>query len=284
MGAAGRPRTRRTGGDYMIRRGKRDILGVMVDAVDYESAVDQILHAARDGRGFAATALAVHGVMTGALDPEHRFRLNRFDLVVPDGQPVRWALNLLHSTRLTDRVYGPALMLALCERCASDGIPIYLYGSNESVLARLRERLEDRFPTLRIAGAQPSRFRRITPDEKASIVSDIRGSGARLVFAGLGCPRQEVWAYEFRDALAMPIVAVGAAFDFHAGTIRQAPPRLQRAGLEWAYRLSREPRRLWRRYALLNPLYVAMVTAQATGLRRFGQSEGTRPNHELNYG
>lgn len=268
----------------MIRRGKRDILGVMVDVVDYESAVDQILHAAKEGRGFAATALAVHGVMTGALDPEHRFRLNQFDLVVPDGQPVRWALNLLHSTRLKDRVYGPALMLALCDRCASEGFPIYLYGSNESVLARLRKRLEELFPTLRIAGAQPSRFRRITPDEKREIVKEIRGSGARLVFAGLGCPRQEVWAYEFRDALSMPVVAVGAAFDFHAGTVPQAPRRLQNAGLEWLYRLVHEPKRLWRRYALLNPLYIAMVAAQGTRLVRFGDRAASPPDHELNYG
>ena len=268
----------------MIRRGKRDILGVMVDVVDYESAVDQIVHAAKAGRGFAVTALAVHGVMTGALDPEHRFRLNDFDLVVPDGQPVRWALNLLHSTRLKERVYGPALMLALCERCASDGIPIYLYGSNESALGKLRDRLEELFPMLTIAGAQPSRFRRITPDEKAEIVSDIRHSGARVVFAGLGCPRQEVWAYEFRDALSMPVVAVGAAFDFHAGTVPQAPRRMQNVGLEWLYRLVHEPRRLWRRYALLNPLYVAMVAAQGTRLVRFSDRAAARPDHELNYG
>ncbi len=268
----------------MIRRGKRDILGVMVDVVDYESAVDQIIHAARDGRSFAATALAVHGIMTGALDQEHRFRLNQFDLVVPDGQPVRWALNLLHSTHLRDRVYGPTLMLAVCERSAANGIPIYLYGSNESVLTNLQSRLKERFPTLKIAGAQPSRFRRITADEKKEIVSDIRDSGARIVFAGLGCPRQEVWAYEFRDALSMPVVAVGAAFDFHAGTLPQAPQSLQNAGLEWAYRLVHEPRRLWRRYALLNPLYVAMVTAQGIGLKRFDGNRGTRPTHELNYG
>ena len=268
----------------MISRGKRDILGVMVDVVDYESAVDQIVHAAQSGRGFAATALAVHGVMTGALDPEQRFRLNELDLVVPDGQPVRWALNLLHSARLSERVYGPTLMLGLCERCARDGIPIYLYGSNASVLSSLRERLVARFPSLRIAGSQPSRFRRITPQEKAEIVNEIRGSGARLVFAGLGCPRQEVWAYEFRDALSMPVVAVGAAFDFHAGTVPQAPRRMQNAGLEWLFRLVQEPRRLWRRYALLNPLYVAMVAAQGAHLVRFSDRAASRPQHELNYG
>ncbi len=268
----------------MISRGKRNVLGVSVDVIDYESAVEQTVKAAKDKRGFAVTALAVHGVMTGAMDPEQRFRLNQFDLVVPDGQPVRWALNLLHSAHLDERVYGPTLMLELCERCAKEGIAIYLYGSNVDVLSKLRQRLKTRFPKLEIAGAQPSRFRRITAEEKAEIVQTIRDSGARVVFAGLGCPRQEVWAYEYRDALSVPVIAVGAAFDFHAGTIPQAPPTLQRAGLEWLYRLSREPKRLWRRYALLNPLYVAMVTAQATGLTRFDGNSGTRPLNEMNYG
>jgi N-acetylglucosaminyldiphosphoundecaprenol N-acetyl-beta-D-mannosaminyltransferase len=268
----------------MISRGKRNVLGVSVDVIDYESAVDQIVEAAKNKRPFAVTALAVHGVMTGALDSEHRFRLNQFDLVVPDGQPVRWALNLLHSARLSERVYGPTLMLELCARCAKDGVPVYLYGSNRPVLAKLTERLKTRFPELRIAGAQPSRFRRITDTEKTEIVRDIRNSGAQVVFAGLGCPRQEVWAYEYRDALSLPVIAIGAAFDFHAGTLPQAPERLQRVGLEWLYRLSHEPRRLWRRYALLNPLYVAMVAAQGTGLMHFDRRPATRPNHEQNYG
>jgi exopolysaccharide biosynthesis WecB/TagA/CpsF family protein len=268
----------------MIRKGKRDILGVMVDVVDYEAAVDAILDAAKSRRPFAATALAVHGVMTGALDPEQRFRLNEFDLVVPDGQPVRWALNLLHSAGLRERVYGPTLMLAVCDRCAKEGVPIYLYGSSSGVLALLSQRLVARFPALRIAGSQPSRFRKISAAEKAQIIDDIRGSGAGLVFAGLGCPRQEVWAYEFRGALSMPAIAVGAAFDFHAGTVPQAPNGMQRAGLEWLYRLAHEPRRLWRRYALLNPLYVAMIAAQSTHLVRFGKRGVSRPDHELNYG
>jgi N-acetylglucosaminyldiphosphoundecaprenol N-acetyl-beta-D-mannosaminyltransferase len=268
----------------MIARGKRDILGVMVDVIDYEAAVDQVVEAARKRHGFAVTALAVHGVMTGALDPEQRFRLNEFDLAVPDGQPVRWALNLLHRASLKDRVYGPSLMLALCERCAAEGLPIYLYGSTPTVVSALRDRLKSRFPALRIAGSQPSRFRRITASEKAEIVESIRASGARLVFVGLGCPRQEVWAYEFRDALSMPVIAVGAAFDFHAGVSPQAPPTLQRAGLEWAYRLAHDPKRLWRRYAFLNPLYVAMIAAQGSRMVRFGNRPASGPPHELNYG
>lgn len=268
----------------MIRRGKHDILGVMVDAVDYEAAVDAVVNAAKAGQPFAATALAVHGVMTGALDAEQRFRLNQLDLVVPDGQPVRWALNLLHSTRLADRVYGPTLMLALCDRCEREEIPIYLYGSSDAVIGKLRDRLQKRFPHLKIAGAQPSRFRRITSEEKDAIVNEIKSSGAGLVFVGLGCPRQEVWAYEFRPVLSMALVAVGAAFDFHAGTLEQAPRTLQNAGLEWAFRLSREPRRLWRRYALLNPLYVAMVAAQAARLVDFSRRALRPPARELNYG
>jgi N-acetylglucosaminyldiphosphoundecaprenol N-acetyl-beta-D-mannosaminyltransferase len=268
----------------MISRGKRNVLGVSIDVIDYESAVDQIIRAAKDRRSFAVTALAVHGVMTGAMDPEQRFRLNHFDLAVPDGQPVRWALNLLHSAHLSDRVYGPTLMLKLCERCAKEGLPIYLYGSNAEVLGKLRQRLQAQFPALRIAGAQPSRFRRVTAEEKSEIVRTIRDGDARLVFAGLGCPRQEVWAYEYREALSLPVIAVGAAFDFHAGTVPEAPSALQGAGLEWLYRLSKEPRRLWRRYALLNPLYVAMITAQATGLRDFEASPGTQPTEEMNYG
>ena len=185
----------------MINGGKRNVLGVSVDVIDYESAVEQTVEAARSKRAFSVAALAVHGVMTGAMDSEQRFRLNQFNLVVPDGQPVRWALNFLHSVRLRDRVYGPTLMLQLCERCASDGLPVYLYGSNADVLAKLCLRLNARFPALQIAGAQPSRFRRISAAEKTEIVQTIRDSGARMVFAGLGCPRQEVWAYEYRDAL-----------------------------------------------------------------------------------
>jgi len=268
----------------MIRQGKRDILGVMVDVIDYEAAVDQIVAAAVQGRGFAVSALAVHGVMTGVLDAEQRYRLNSFDLLVPDGQPVRWALNLLHSARLKDRVYGPALMLAICQRCARDRIPIYLYGSSTAVITRLRERLSQRFPGLDIAGAQPSRFRRITAEEKSGIIAEIRGSGARVVFVGLGCPRQEVWAYEFRDVLAMPVIAVGAAFDFHAGTVPQAPERLQSAGLEWLYRLAREPNRLWRRYILLNPLYIAMIAAQGLGLLGLLKRGVRRPQNEMGVG
>jgi CDP-paratose 2-epimerase len=263
---------------------KKNILGVLVDAVDYETTVAKVVAAAEGRKPLAVSALAVHGVMTGLLDPAHRYRLNQLDLVVPDGQPVRWALNRLYRAELSDRVYGPNLMLKLCERAAEAGLPVYLYGSRKEVLERLSANLQARFPKLIIAGAQPSRFRQVTSEEKQEIVKQIRDSGAALTFVGLGCPRQEVWAYEYCRDLGMPLVAVGAAFDFHAGLLSQAPTKLQGLGLEWLYRLVCEPRRLWMRYVLLNPLYLTLLLLQATGLRRFNPLEATPPVNELRYG
>ena len=272
------------GGATLAGPTKRNVLGVGVDAVNYREAVTRVADAAAEGRPLAVTALAVHGVMTGVLDPEHRHRLNRLDLVVPDGQPVRWALNLLHGVQLRDRVYGPTLTLEVCAEAARRGLPVYFYGSRPEVLTELTRRLGDRFPTLVIAGAEPSKFRTLSAAEKTDVIARIHGSGARIVFVGLGCPRQEVWAYEYRDALSMPVLAVGAAFDFHAGLLRQAPPGLQRLGLEWAYRLYREPKRLWRRYAYLNPLYVAHVALQATGVRQYDPAGAPAPARDLSYG
>lgn len=268
----------------MIDQGRHNILGIRINAVDYESAVQQIVDAAREERPLALSALAVHGLMTGALDAEHRFRLNHFDLLVPDGQPVRWALRWLHGVRLPERVYGPTLMLKTCERAAAEGIPVFLFGGTAELLDSLRSRLLERFPTLQIAGSEPSRFRRLTPEERDALVERIRSSGARITFVGLGCPRQEVWGYEFREALSMPLLTVGAAFNFHAGKLSQAPPFLQRRGLEWLYRLVAEPRRLWRRYLLLNPLYLMMVGCQWTHLRRYDPENASRPTTEVLYG
>lgn len=267
----------------MIDRGRGNVLGVEVDAVDLEAATERILDAARRGRPLGATALAVHGVMTGVLDAEQRWRLNHLDLAVPDGQPVRWALNLLAGKRLAERVYGPDLMLAVCGRAAAEELPIYFYGSRPEVLADLEARLVARFPGLRVAGREPSRFRREPPAVQREIAERIRASGAAVTFVGLGCPRQEVWVYEHRELIPMPLVAVGAAFDFHAGRMPQAPPALQRAGLEWLYRLGREPARLWRRYLLLNPLYLALVALQASRLRRFDPGSARPPRREIGY-
>ena len=263
----------------MRHLGKKNVIGVLVDAVDYEATVDFIFRAAREKRGAAISALAVHGVMTGVLDREHKFRLNHFDLLVPDGQPVRWALNLMHGTKLTDRVYGPNLTLKVCARAAEEGEPIYLYGSTGGILVSLLRSLRRRFPGIRVAGAEPSKFRPLTSSEKSELAARIVSSGASITLVGLGCPRQEAFAYEFRNALSMPILAVGAAFPFLAGQITQAPAWLQDRGLEWLFRLLMEPRRLWRRYVYLNPAYVLLVAMQACRLSQFS-TDGRLPIEE----
>jgi N-acetylglucosaminyldiphosphoundecaprenol N-acetyl-beta-D-mannosaminyltransferase len=267
----------------MIRLGKRNILGVLIDVIDYESAVDVIMEAARRQEALAVSALAVHGVMTGVLDSEHRYRLNHLDLVVPDGQPVRWALNTIHGAGLSDRVYGPVLTLRVCQRAAAEAVPIYLYGSTQRVLEALQRALQKGFPGIRIAGAEPSRFRKLTRSEKNELVDRIQNSGAGMILVGLGCPRQEVWAYEYACLLKMPILAVGAAFDFIAGNLRQAPRWMQDRGLEWLFRLWMEPLRLWRRYLYLNPAYLSLLSLQLIGLYRPNPA-GCKPSNELSYG
>lgn len=261
----------------MIDRGKVSVLGVGVDAVDYEAAVDRIIDAARHRRAYGVSALAVHGVMTGVDDPEHLARLNALDLVTPDGQPVRWAMNWLHGTGLPDRVYGPDLTLAVCRAAVDHELPVYFYGSSTDTLEQLTARLPTLVPGIRIAGSQPSRFGRATPGELDEMAVAVKDSGAAICFVGLGCPRQEVFAYENAARLSMPTIAVGAAFDFHAGLQPEPPRWVQRAGLQWLQRLVGDPRRLWRRYVILNPRYVWGVVRQRAN--RLPVAEAASPNH-----
>jgi exopolysaccharide biosynthesis WecB/TagA/CpsF family protein len=268
----------------MTQQTKHSVLGVGVDAIDYHSAVTQILKAAEQRQSMTVTALAVHGVMTGVLDRQHNFRLNQFDLVCPDGQPVRWALNLLHGTGLSDRVYGPELTLRICAEAEKRGVPIFLFGGTEQMLDRLVQRLSEQFPSLPIAGRRASRFRTLEVAERDELAAAINHSGAGVCFVGLGCPRQETFVYEMREHIRMPMIAVGAAFAFHAGLLPQAPAWMQRRGLEWLYRLIREPVRLWRRYMFLNPLFLALLASQRIGIYGGRTDRGHQPTGEVLFG
>ena len=265
-----------------IDHGAHSVLGLPISAVDYDAAVGHVIAAAIARRPLSVSALAVHGVMTGVLDPEHRFRLRRISMLVPDGQPVRWALRWLHGVKLPDRVYGPTLMLKCCKAAAESSLPIFLYGSTEDTLTSLARNLTDSFPGLQVAGKMSSRFRKLNEHEQQAVFDEIRSSGARITFVGLGCPRQEVWAYENAENLQMPALAVGAAFDFHAGKLAQAPQFLQDRGLEWAFRLYREPTRLWRRYLYLNPLFIWNLSMQRLGIADY--STESRPEEESRFG
>jgi N-acetylglucosaminyldiphosphoundecaprenol N-acetyl-beta-D-mannosaminyltransferase len=157
---------------------------------------------------------------------------------------------------LKDRVYGPTLMLKVCEQAAAEGLSVFFYGNTAHVLDRLAQNLKEKFPKLIIAGLIADRFRDVSPAEDEADIRIIAESGARIVMVGRGCPRQEKWIASHLGVIQAPMLAVGAAFDFHAGVKAQAPRILQDYGLEWFFRLAHEPRRLWRRYLILNPLFV----------------------------
>jgi len=238
---------------------KRSVFGVEVSATSYDESVETVLAAARQGQAAIVSCHAVHALITACDDPVLRQQVNTFDLVTPDGQPVRWALNLLHKARLRRRVYGPELMLRLCAAAAAQRVPIYLYGGSPDVARDLPERLQARFSGLVIAGSESPPYRPLSAEEDEALVGRIRASGARILFIGLGCPKQDVFAYEHRDRLRLVQVCVGAAFDFHAGAKKMAPAWMQKYGLEWLFRLGQEPQRLWKRYLVTNSRFTARL-------------------------
>ncbi len=231
------------------------VVGAPISVTDYDEAVACVLAAARRQVPYLVTALAVHGVVETRSRPEFRRAIENFDIVTPDGQPVRMALNWFHRAGLADRVYGPTLTLRLCERAAREGVPVYFYGSTADVVATLAGAMQAQYPGLRVAGAEPSVFRPLTGAESRALGERSRASGAGIVFIGLGCPRQELFAWAHREIIGRPMICVGAAFDFHAGTLRQAPTWMQDRGLEWLFRLTQEPSRLWRRYLFTNTTF-----------------------------
>jgi N-acetylglucosaminyldiphosphoundecaprenol N-acetyl-beta-D-mannosaminyltransferase len=255
------------------------VLGVQLAVSDYQHVLDWMeAMIAAGARGYV-TAAAVNLVMNAREDAETAAAVAAATLATPDGMPLVWALQALGHRQAT-RIYGPDLMAAFCARAATTGIPIYLYGGrNAEALALLQARLRERFPGLPIAGAHSPPFRPLSDREQAEDVARIEASGAAVVWVGTGQPKQEQWMHQMRSRLSAPLlVGVGAAFDFHAGLVSQAPSWMQRSGLEWAYRLSREPRRLWRRYARYNPRFVIGFARQyAWHLRsRTPRGPGTR--------
>jgi N-acetylglucosaminyldiphosphoundecaprenol N-acetyl-beta-D-mannosaminyltransferase len=234
----------------------QEVLGIPLALTDYTRTLDWIEAAiAARQRAYVCVA-AVHTVMESREDPQLREAVLASDFTVPDGQPLVWAMNLL-GHNLSSRVYGPDLMQRACERAAQTGQTFYLYGGREAALARLRDELPVRHPGLEIVGARPAPFRELAPDEADEIAAEINAAAPDVIWVGLGVPLQEKWMAAMRERLEAPVlVGVGAAFDFHAGLKRQAPDGLQRLGLEWAFRLAQEPRRLWRRYLRYNPRFV----------------------------
>ncbi len=245
------------------------VLGVPLGLTDYDQTLNWIdAKVARREPGYVCVC-NVHTVMASSEDGELRRALTGSSLNVPDGQPLVWALNLL-GHELHDRVYGPELMARACARSAEGGQRLYLYGGrNQGALVQLALNLRQRYPGVQIVGGYSPPHRPLSPEERHSVAETINASNADVVWVGIGVPKQEKWMAQMRDELDAPVlVGVGAAFDFHAGLVPQAPDWMQRRGLEWAYRLAHEPRRLWRRYLRYNPRFLWALARQLIEHRR----------------
>jgi N-acetylglucosaminyldiphosphoundecaprenol N-acetyl-beta-D-mannosaminyltransferase len=249
----------------------RSILGVPIALTDYASALDVMdrLVETRE-RGYVCAA-PVHAVMVAQEDPEMLAALRGSTIVVPDGMPLVWAANLL-GERLEDRVYGPELMLRYSDRCAERGHRVWLYGGrDQGSLVQLALSLRRRHPGIKIVGGYSPPFRALTSDEEDAIVEQINEARPDVLWVGIGVPKQEKWMAHMRERLDVPVMCgVGAAFDFHAGRVPQAPRWMQERGLEWIYRIAQEPRRLLPRYLYFNPRFVVAFARQYLAERRKG--------------
>jgi len=246
-----------------------NILGVGISAINMEIALAFIERwIAREEHHYVCIT-PVHSVMECQRDPELRRIFNASGMTTPDGMPLVW-LSRLKGFQHVSRVYGPDLMLALCEQSVARGYRHFFYGGATGVPEYLAANLQRRFPGLAVVGTYSPPFRSLTPEEDAQVVQMINEANPDVVWVGLGSPKQERWMAAHVGRLTAPVlIGVGAAFDFHAGRKKQAPRWMQRSGLEWLFRLLTEPRRLWRRYLVNNPIFVTLVLLQTLGLRRY---------------
>ena len=239
----------------------RSLLGMRVDATSYDDAAERTIAWASEGASKAIAVATVNNVMEAYDDPTFRDVMNGADLVTPDGMPLVWGLRMLGISSAS-RVYGPELTPFVLREAERAGLSVGFYGGSPEVVDRLVATVRERYRTLDVAYAVSPPFREPTQDEDRRTVDAINASGCRILFVGLGCPKQERWMMAHRDRVDAVMLGVGAAFDFLAGTKKQAPAVLQRWGMEWAFRLATEPRRLWRRYLRHNPRFVALFGAQ----------------------
>ncbi|MBV6459812.1 MAG: UDP-N-acetyl-D-mannosaminuronic acid transferase [Fimbriimonadaceae bacterium] len=249
----------------------RYILGSRIDATSLDDATRQVLAWARAGESKMVCIANVHMVMEAYDSPSFRELLNESDLNTSDGMPLVWVMRKL-GLKNQSRVAGPDLLLPLCRAAAAEGIPVGFHGSTPETLELLQTKLRQDLPSLNIAYSVSPPFRPPTAEEQAETVAAINRSGCGVLFVGLGCPKQEKWMAEHRGKVACPMIGVGAAFDFIAGTVKRAPKWMQKSGLEWLFRLLSDPKRLAVRYFKHNPRYLALAALQVLGIRQFKPS------------
>jgi N-acetylglucosaminyldiphosphoundecaprenol N-acetyl-beta-D-mannosaminyltransferase len=257
-----------------IQRRSRYVLGMRVDATTYEDASERVLRWANEGRSAYVCVANVHMTMESYDSPEFHQIVNGADLVTPDGTPLVWVLRALGVTGAS-QVRGADLVTSVAEQAACEGVPVGLYGGTPELLKDFVCLLEESFPEIRVACAISPPFRPLTLEEDAAFTLEISSSGARILFVGIGCPKQERWMAAHKGKIPAVMIGVGAAFDIHTGRVRQAPRWMQRTGLEWVFRLLMEPKRLWRRYVKYNPRFIGLILMQLARARL----HGTGPYH-----
>ena len=240
------------------------VLDININETSYADVTKQIQFWAQDGESRAVYATSVHGVMEAHDAAEFREVLHRANLITPDGMPLVWMLRL-KGVRSQQRIYGPTLMLKILEMAAREKIPVGFYGGEPGTLEQLVARIKTACPSLQVSYAHSPPFRPLDDEETKEIRQRIISSGTRILFVGLGCPRQEKWIDAQHGYIPAVMIGVGAAFDFHAGVKSQAPVWMQMIGLEWLFRLLTEPRRLWKRYLKHIPRFIILAIADVLG-------------------
>lgn len=251
----------------MAEREVFHILGGQVDVTNYANSLQTIFDWGHAAQSRYICFCTVHMIMESYQSAEFRAILNAADFVNPDGMPLVWVLRRL-GAKHAQRVTAPDITYMICERAAKEGVPVGFYGSSPQTIKALTANMKKRYPDLQVPYAFSPPFRPLTAEEDEQITREINESGARLLFMGLGCPKQERWMNSHRGKVNAVMLGVGATFDWHAGNVKRAPQFLQNMGLEWLYRVSKEPRRLWWRYLNTNPRFMALVAQQLAG-RKF---------------
>lgn len=237
------------------------VIGAPIDAIDWETAIFRIAHWASTRESRVVCICNAHSAVTYRRDPDFAHVIENADMATPDGAPLAWLLRKI-GVEDQERINGPDLMWKYCHQAETTGERTFLYGSSQITLDRLKKKLSKSFPNLVVAGAYSPPFRELTSDEDDQIVQAINNSRANVVWVSLGCPKQEKWMHEHRGRINAVMIGVGAAFDYHAESIKRAPLWMQRNGLEWLHRLASEPKRLWKRYLVTNSLFVWYATLQ----------------------
>lgn len=235
---------------------KKQLFSVSYSITNYDDASDIIIQKALGHISYGVSALAVHGLVESVKDPSLRASLEKIDMIVPDGQPVKWALNSFYQVGLKDRVTGPTLTKHVLGKANKLSLSIYLYGSKMATLEKIRSFMSKNYPHVMIKGMHADRFREASPEEDAEDIKKINESGADIVLVGRGCPRQEKWVAAHKGLINAPMLAIGAAFDFYAGNIDYAPKWMEDNGLEWLFRLAQDPKSRWKRCLVHNSCFI----------------------------